>query len=36
MQLRHLEVFHAIMLTGTITAAAKLLNISQPAATRLL
>lgn len=36
MQLRHLEVFHAVMLTGTITAAAKLLNISQPAATRLL
>lgn len=36
MQLRHLEVFHAVMLTGTITAAAKLLNVSQPAATRLL
>mgnify|MGYP002620936775 FL=1 len=36
MQLRHLEVFHAVMLTGTITAAAKLLNISQPAAPRLL
>ncbi|HEX6957160.1 MAG TPA: LysR substrate-binding domain-containing protein [Ferrovibrio sp.] len=36
MQLRHLEIFHAVMLTGTITAAAKLLNISQPAATRLL
>jgi len=36
MQLRHLEVFHAIMLTGTITAAAKLLHVSQPAATRLL
>ncbi|MBP7669820.1 MAG: LysR family transcriptional regulator [Ferrovibrio sp.] len=36
MQLRHLEIFHAVMLTGTITAAAKLMNISQPAATRLL
>ncbi len=36
MHLRHLEIFHAVMLTGTITAAAKLLNISQPAATRLL
>lgn len=36
MQLRHLEVFHAVMLTGTITAAAKMLHISQPAATRLL
>jgi len=36
MQLRHLEIFHAVMLTGTITAAARLLNISQPAATRLL
>lgn len=36
MQLRHLEVFHAIMLSGSITAAARLLNVSQPAATRLL
>jgi len=36
LHLRHLEVFHAVMLTGTITAAARLLNISQPAATRLL
>ncbi|MFD2264150.1 LysR family transcriptional regulator [Lacibacterium aquatile] len=36
MQIRHLEVFHAVMLTGTITAAAGLLKISQPAATRLL
>ena len=36
MQLRHLEIFHAIMLTGSITAAARLLHVSQPAATRLL
>jgi DNA-binding transcriptional LysR family regulator len=36
MQLRHLEVFHAVMLTGTISSAARLLNISQPAVTRLL
>ena len=36
MQLRHLEIFHAIMVTGSITAAARLLNVSQPAATRLL
>jgi DNA-binding transcriptional LysR family regulator len=36
MQIRHLEVFHAIMLAGSVSAAARLLNISQPAATRLL
>lgn len=36
MQLRQLEIFHAIMLTGSVSAAAKHLRISQPAATRLL
>ncbi|MFD2264149.1 LysR family transcriptional regulator [Lacibacterium aquatile] len=36
MHIRHLEILHALMLTGTITSAAQLLNISQPTATRLL
>lgn len=36
MQLRQLEVFHAVMLTGSLSAAARMLNISQPAAARLL
>jgi DNA-binding transcriptional LysR family regulator len=29
--LRHIEIFHAIMRTGSITAAARLLNVTQPA-----
>ncbi|MFZ6743393.1 LysR family transcriptional regulator [Undibacterium sp. JH2W] len=36
MRLRHIEVFHAIMQAGTISGAAQLLNISQPAATKVL
>src|SRR4051794_32081277 len=36
MNLRQMEVFHAIMLTGTVTAAARMLNISQPAVTSML
>ena len=36
MRLRHIEVFHAVMQTGTISGAAQLLNISQPAATKVL
>lgn len=36
MKLRHVEVFHAIMLTGTINGAAKLLNVTQPAVTKIL
>lgn len=36
MKLRQMEVFHAIMTAGTVTAAARLLNISQPAVTALL
>ncbi len=31
MNLRHMEVFHAIMLSGSVTGAARLLNVSQPA-----
>lgn len=30
-QLRHLEAFHAVMLSGSITGAAGLLNVTQPA-----
>jgi DNA-binding transcriptional LysR family regulator len=36
MNLRQIEVFHAIMEVGTITGAAKTLNISQPAVTTML
>lgn len=36
MNLRQIEVFHAIMEVGTITGAAKTLNISQPAVTAML
>jgi DNA-binding transcriptional LysR family regulator len=34
--LRHIEVFHAIMQTGSVTAAARLLNVSQPAVSSVL
>jgi DNA-binding transcriptional LysR family regulator len=34
--LRHVEVFHAIMVTGSVTGAARLLNVSQPAVTAVL
>ena len=33
MRLRHIEVFHAIMQVGTISGAAQVLHISQPAVT---
>ena len=36
MRLRHIEVFHTVMQTGTISAASKLLNVSQPAITKIL
>jgi len=36
MQLRYIEIFQAIIQAGTLTGAASLLNISQPAATKLL
>jgi DNA-binding transcriptional LysR family regulator len=35
-KLRHLEVFHAVMLAGTLSGAARLLHLSQPAATQSL
>ena len=36
MRLRHIEVFSAIMLTGSTSAVAKLLNISQPSVSKML
>lgn len=36
LNLRQLEVFRAIMITGSISGAARLLNVSQPAISRLL
>jgi DNA-binding transcriptional LysR family regulator len=36
MNLRQMEVFHAIMVTGSVTAAARLLNVTQPAVSTVL
>ncbi|MBN9429745.1 MAG: LysR family transcriptional regulator [Burkholderiales bacterium] len=36
LNLRQLEVFHAIMLTGSISAAGRILHVSQPAVSRVL
>jgi len=36
MRLRHIEVFHAIMQVGSISGAAQVLSISQPAVTKVL
>jgi DNA-binding transcriptional LysR family regulator len=36
MRLRHIELFHAVLTTGSLTGAARLLNISQPAASKVL
>ena len=36
MNLRQLEVFHAIMRTGSVTAAAQELHVSQPAVSAVL
>ena len=36
MRLRHMEVFHAVMQTGSVSKAAELLGISQPAASKVL
>lgn len=34
--LKHIEVFHAIMRTGSVTAAARMLNVTQPAISTVL
>ncbi|HTN65899.1 MAG TPA: LysR family transcriptional regulator [Burkholderiaceae bacterium] len=36
MQLRQLEVFYAVMMTGSISAAARMLNITQPGASKII
>lgn len=36
MQLRQLEVFYAVMVTGSISAAARMLNITQPGASKII
>lgn len=36
MKLRHIELIHAILQTGSLSAAARLLNVTQPSATRTL
>lgn len=36
MRLRHIEVFNAIMLTGSVSGAARLVNVTQPAVSRIL
>jgi DNA-binding transcriptional LysR family regulator len=36
MNLRHMEVFHAIMRTGSVTGAARALNVTQPAVSAVL
>ncbi len=36
MRLKHIEVFNAVMLTGSVSAAARLLHVTQPAATQAL
>lgn len=36
MKIRHVEAIHAVMLTGTVSGASRLLNLTQPAVTRTL
>lgn len=36
MNLRHMEVFRAVMLTGSVSGAAQLLHVSQPAVSKML
>ena len=36
MRLRHIEVFNAVMLSGSVSAAARMINVTQPAVSRTL
>lgn len=36
MRLRHIEVFNAVMLTGSVSAAARMIHVTQPAVSRAL
>jgi DNA-binding transcriptional LysR family regulator len=36
MRLRHIEAFHAVMLAGSVSAAARMLHVSQPVISRVL
>ncbi len=36
MRLRHIEVFNAVMLTGSVSAAARMIHVTQPAVSRTL
>lgn len=36
MKLRHLDIFYAVMTCGSLTSAAEVLHISQPAASKAL
>ena len=36
MRLRHIEIFQAIRQTGSVSAAAQLLHVSQPAVSKVL
>ena len=36
MNLRHIEIFHAVYINGSVTAAARALNVSQPSVSKML
>jgi DNA-binding transcriptional LysR family regulator len=36
MNLRHIEIFHAVYVTGSVSAAARALNVSQPSVSKML
>ncbi|MBT8142476.1 MAG: LysR family transcriptional regulator [Gammaproteobacteria bacterium] len=36
MRLRHIEVFHAVYLTGSVSGGARALNVSQPTVSKVL